>query len=228
MSFYRCRGYRRHVPGAPRRRRGRPAGGGVTAEQSKEAFLDAAERLFATLGYRASTMEVIAGEAGYSRGSIYRHFPTRDSLVDALIQRITQRHMAGILDRLSPDAGPLGILVESMVIVATELIHDPLLKTISDESEEGTVGRMLANNSALVQMVEPVMAEMLSSDGGNQFRQGLRSKDLAQFFISTSISLLLGVIPGTEDPAAVRRYIDVFVLPAVVAHPPQPRAVFPD
>jgi AcrR family transcriptional regulator len=222
-------GYRRHVPAAPpRRSRGRPAGGGITAEQSKQVFLDAAERLFATVGYRESTMEVIAREAGYSRGSIYRHFPTRDSLVDALIQRTTQRHMTGILDRLSPNAGPLDILIESMVIVATELVHDPLLRTISDESDEGTVGRMLANNTALVQMVEPVMAEMLSSDGGRHFRRDLRPKDLAQYFISTSISMLLGVIPGTEDAQTVRRYIDVFVLPAIVAHPPKPREVFPD
>ncbi len=66
----------------------------ISAEQSKEAFLDAAERLFISPGYRASSMETIAREAGYSRGSIYRHFPTRDSLVEALIQRITQRHMA--------------------------------------------------------------------------------------------------------------------------------------
>jgi hypothetical protein len=136
--------------------------------------------------------------------------------------------MTGILDRLSPNAGPLDILIESMVIVATELVHDPLLRTISDESDEGTVGRMLANNSALVQMVEPVMAEMLSSDGGRHFRRDLRPKDLAQYFISTSISMLLGVIPGTEDAQTVRRYIDVFVLPAIVAHPPKPRAVFPD
>jgi AcrR family transcriptional regulator len=215
------------LSGVPKRRsRGRPVGGGISAEQSKAAFLDAAERLFATRGYRASTMDVIAKEAGYSRGSIYRQFPTRDSLVDALIQRTTQRHMAGILGRLPSDAGPLDILIESMVIVATELVHDPLLETISDESEDGTVGRMLANNSALVQMVEPVMADMLASDGGNQFRRDLHPKDVAQFFISTSISMLLGVIPGSEDPDAVRRYIDVFVLPAVVARPPRPRAVF--
>jgi AcrR family transcriptional regulator len=209
------------------RSRGRPVGGGITPEESREAFLDAAERLFSTRGYRASTMEVIAREAGYSRGSIYRQFPTRDSLVDALVQRTTQRHMAGILDRLSPDAGPLDILIESMVIVATELIHDPLLKTISDESEEGTVGRMLANNAALVEMVEPVMADMLSSEG-DRFRRDLRPKDLAQFFISTSISMLLGVIPGSDDPETVRRYVDVFVLPAIVARPPKPRDVFGD
>jgi AcrR family transcriptional regulator len=216
------------LPAAPpRRSRGRPVGGGITAEQSKDAFLDAAERLFISPGYRASTMEMIAREAGYSRGSIYRHFPNRDSLVEAVIQRKTQRHIAGIFERLPENAGPLDILVDSMVIVATELIHDPLLKTISDQSDERNVGYMLANNTALVQMVEPVMEEMLASDGGDQFRRDLRPKDLAQFFISTSISMLLGVIPGTDDPETVRSYIDVFVLPAVVAHPPHPRAVFP-
>ena len=73
-----------------------------------------------------------------------------DRLVDALIQRTTQRHMTGILDRLSPDAGPLDILIESMVIVATELVHDPLLKTISDESDEGTVGRAGARQASYV------------------------------------------------------------------------------
>ena len=193
-----------------------------------EEQLDAAERLFATVGYRASTMEVIAREAGYSRGSIYRHFPTRDSLVDALIQRITQRHMAGILERLPADAGPLDIMVESTVIVATELVHDPLLKTISDQSDEGTVAYMLANNPALVQMVESVMEEMLASDGGDQFRRDLRPKDLAQFFISTSISMLLGVIPGGEDPETVRRLHRRL---RAAGHPrtsARPRSVFPD
>jgi hypothetical protein len=40
--------------------------------------------------------------------------------------------------------------------------------------------------------------------------------------------VLLGVIPGIEDPATARRYIEVFVLPALVADPPPPRAVFGD
>lgn len=217
------------MPGVPKRRsRGRPVGGGISAEESKEAFLDAAERLFISPGYRASSMELVAREAGYSRGSIYRHFPTRDSLVEALIQRITQRHMGNILERLPADAGPLDILVESTVIVATELVHDPLLKTISDQSDEGIVGHMLANNATLVQMVESVIEDMLASDGGDQFRRDLRPKDLAQFFISTSISMLLGVIPGSEEPETARRYIDVFVLPAILEHPPRPRSVFPD
>jgi hypothetical protein len=47
-----------------------------------------------------------------------------------------------------------------------------------------------------------------------------RAHDLTQYLIATALSLLLGIIPGTED-------VDVFVLPAIVSNPPQPRSVFP-
>jgi hypothetical protein len=85
---------------------------------------------------------------------------------------------------------------------------------------------MLANNTGLAQMVEAAMEQMLKHDESAQFRRDLRPKDFAQFLISTNITMLLGVIPGIENPETARRYIDTFVLPALVAHPPKPRAVF--
>lgn len=204
---------------------GRPVGGGITAEQSKDAFLDAAEQLFSTRGYRSSTMEMIARQAGFSRGSIYRQFPTREHLVEALIQRTTQRHMKRIRERQPSNADPIDLLLEAMVIVATELVHDPLLKTISDQTDDRTVAYMLAGNPALMRMVEDSISAMMA--GPNRFRSGLRAKDLAQFLIGTSMSMLLGVVPGIEDPRIARDYVDVFVLPAIVADPPKPRRVFP-
>jgi AcrR family transcriptional regulator len=173
-------------------------------------------------------MDVIARDAGYSRGSIYRHFPTRERLVEALVQRTTQRHMARILERHPPGADPISVLVDSMVIVATELVDDPLIKNISDQTDERTVAHMLAHDAGLTQLVEVGIDATLTQDGGARFRPGIRPKDLAQFLIGTSMSMLLGVIPGTEDPEVARRYLEVFMLPALVADPPPPRAVFRD
>jgi AcrR family transcriptional regulator len=167
-------------------------------------------------------MDAIAREAGYSRASIYRHFPTRERLVEALVQRTTKRHMARMLDRLPPHADLVSVLVESMVIVATELIRDPLLKTISDQTDDRTVAHMLAHDAGLAQLVETVVQETLNADGGTQFRPGINAKELAQFLIGTNISLLLGVIPGIDDAETARRYITVFVLPAIVVNPPRP------
>ncbi len=209
-----------------RRRRGRPPGGGAAAEELRETFLDAAEELFVRRGYRATTIEVIAREAGYSRGSVYRHFPTRESLVEALMQRTTQRHMHGILDRLPAEAEPLAIIVESLVIVASELNRDPLVRSISDQTDERTVATMLANNAELHRLVEAWMTTIIDTDAGKTLRPGLEAKDLALFLIATSMSLLLGVIPGSDDPATVRRYLNVFFVPAVAAKFPAAHPVF--
>src|SRR5690242_18022136 len=88
-----------------RRGRGRPAGGGNTAEQAQVALMDAAERSILSRGFRASTMEIIAREAGYSRAAIYRHFPSRQHLLKALVARKTAKHQSEIGARLSQYSG---------------------------------------------------------------------------------------------------------------------------
>ncbi|UXA21043.1 TetR/AcrR family transcriptional regulator; helix-turn-helix transcriptional regulator [Mycobacterium sp. SMC-4] len=188
--------------------------------------MDAAEHLFATRGYRTTTMEAIAREAGFSRGSLYRQFPTRDELVSALVRRVTQRHTTRILDRLPADADLLSILVESMVMVATELIHDPLLKTISDQTDDRTVAFMLANNPALHEIVQASIEAMMGQEDRGGLRSDLHPKDVATFLIGTNISMLLGVIPGVDNAQTARRYIDVFILPALMADPPPAGEVF--
>ncbi|PEG58941.1 TetR/AcrR family transcriptional regulator [Mycolicibacterium boenickei] len=212
---------------APERRpRGRPVGGGNTAEQSREVLMDAAEHLFVTRGYRASTMEVIAHEAGYSRTAIYRQFANRNELIAAMVQRTTQRHMASILTRIPEGAGPVDLLVESLVIVATELVADPLLNTIADQTSEGTIASLIAGDSDLTELVQTTIEAMIADDAG-QFRPGLHAHDLAQFIIATALGFLVKAVPGMADPAVARSYIETFILPAVVKKPPPPRQVFP-
>lgn len=63
------------------------------AVRNRDALLWAATRLFATPGAETS-MRAIAREAGVGIATLYRHFPTRESLVDAVyrdqVQRLTQ------------------------------------------------------------------------------------------------------------------------------------------
>jgi AcrR family transcriptional regulator len=214
------------LPTSPRRR-GRPTGGGNTAEQTREILLDAAERSFSVRGHRASTMETIAKDAGYSRAALYRQFPNRESLDDALIQRTTQRHMLSLLQRYPDGASPVDMIVNALVIVATELAHDPLLKTISEAADEGTVAQMLTNSAAVKRLAEPLLETMLREDAGKHFRRGINARDLTQFLVATALSLLLGVIPNSENADVARHYIEVFILPAILRNPPKPRAVFP-
>ena len=65
-----------------------------------------ATRLFATAGAEPS-MRAIATEAGVGIATLYRHFPTRESLVDAVYQDQVSRLTAGareLLAQLDPPA----------------------------------------------------------------------------------------------------------------------------
>jgi AcrR family transcriptional regulator len=74
------------------------------AARNREALLEAATRIFAASATEPS-MRAIAREAGVGIATLYRHFPTREALVDAVYQDQVQRltHGAGeLLRRLPP------------------------------------------------------------------------------------------------------------------------------
>lgn len=188
--------------------------------------MDAAERLILDRGFQASTMELIARFAGYSRAAMYRHFPSRQHLLEALVARKTRTHQVEITARLPENACLADILVESLVIVATELVNDPLLQTLSEQTDDGSVAHLVANAASLPDLVEQLVGEMGANDSGQLLRPGIDARDAAQFIVTTSLTMLLGVIPDIQNPDTARRYIQTFVLPAILADPPAPRKVF--
>ena len=56
------------------------------AERNRARLLDAARAAFAS-GQRAVTLEQIARDAEVGIGTLYRHFPTREALVEALYRK---------------------------------------------------------------------------------------------------------------------------------------------
>lgn len=65
-----------------------------TQQRSRERYsriLDAANQVFADVGYDAATTEQIAERAGTSIGSVYQFFPNKDALFQALSQLYFQR-----------------------------------------------------------------------------------------------------------------------------------------
>jgi AcrR family transcriptional regulator len=62
----------------------------------REAILEAAARLFADQQHEAVTMSAVVTAAGVSRPVVYDHFPTRRSLIVALIERHHKRLTAAL------------------------------------------------------------------------------------------------------------------------------------
>jgi AcrR family transcriptional regulator len=63
----------------------RPRGGYAKGDARREAIVEVATEVFGTLGYRAATMLQIAAACGISRTGLLHHFPTKESLLEAVL-----------------------------------------------------------------------------------------------------------------------------------------------
>ena len=60
------------------------------SEKSRQQILDAALKLFSHRGYGATSVRDIAEEAGVSKGNVYHHFPDKETIFRALLDRYFQ------------------------------------------------------------------------------------------------------------------------------------------
>jgi len=74
------------------------------AGSRREAILDEAAKLFAERGFRAVGVDDIGASVGISGPGIYRHFPSKDSMLAEMLVRISERLLAEGTSRL--DAAP--------------------------------------------------------------------------------------------------------------------------
>lgn len=64
------------------------------AEERKNEILDVAGKLFGEKGYDATSTNDILKEIGIARGTLYYHFKSKEDILDALIERMTDSLMA--------------------------------------------------------------------------------------------------------------------------------------
>jgi AcrR family transcriptional regulator len=74
----------------------------VQAEQTRQQILDTAQRLFAELGYDATSLQMIADEMGLTKAAVYYHFRAKSDILHAAMQPGIRR-----LEALLDDAAAL-------------------------------------------------------------------------------------------------------------------------
>jgi AcrR family transcriptional regulator len=82
------------------------------AARNRERVLEAAKAVFSAGGPEAS-LEAVARTAGVGIGTLYRHFPTREALFEAVYRREVQQ-LADLAERLKEEAEPVEALRQWM------------------------------------------------------------------------------------------------------------------
>ena len=85
------------------------------AEMTRDRILDAAQAQVMERGFAATSVDAIQASAGISRGTFFYHFPSKDALARALIERYARQDHE---------------LTESLMARAEKLATDPLQQAL--------------------------------------------------------------------------------------------------
>jgi AcrR family transcriptional regulator len=62
-------------------------------ERTRGELVDAAERLFSDQGFRATSIDAVAAEAGFTKGAVYSNFASKEDLFFAVYERRVDRRV---------------------------------------------------------------------------------------------------------------------------------------
>jgi len=67
----------------------------------RETVLDTAEHLFYEEGFHATGIDRVVSEAGVARMTLYNHFPSKEALVESVLERRYRRYLHGLQDAVA-------------------------------------------------------------------------------------------------------------------------------
>ena len=123
------------------------------ARRNREAILEAARERFGEMGLECQ-MEDVARSAGVGVGTVYRHFPNKEALLEALIERRFE-HLAERATEALEQEDPWEAFCELMRYSAEYSARDRALSELL--SQRPASGRASATKTGLVETTEKLI-----------------------------------------------------------------------
>jgi AcrR family transcriptional regulator len=171
------------------------------ATRNRQRILEIAKEAFTRDGAETS-LDDIARRAGLGSGTLYRHFPTRDVLIEAVYRSEVEK-LAEAERRLGSSLPPLEALRAWMLLfidhVGDKLLIIPAMNTVAGGSIRLIEGSRSLIHAAFIRSVERAIA---SGDLGRQTNPNDFVRALIGIFHTTAL-------PGWEESA--RRLVDILI-----------------
>jgi AcrR family transcriptional regulator len=173
----------------------------VDAVRNRERVLEAAKKVFGAGGADAS-LEAVAHEAGVGIGTLYRHFPTREALFEAVYRREVEQ-LANLAERLKEQGDPVDGLrqwMRSIVrFVATKKgMSKALTLAIAKDSDLASY-----SSERLTHAIGLLLGQAIAA---GEIRSDISPEDL--------LRTIVGMCYTYDQPGwqkNVRRLVDIFI-----------------
>jgi AcrR family transcriptional regulator len=187
---------KRKLPLPPRKRKPR-----ADAQRNRERILEVAKEVFTRDGGAAS-LDDIARQAVIGPGTLYRHFPSRDSLIEAVYRSEVER-LAAAEQRFAATLPPLEALRAWMLLfiehVSSKKLIMPAMDTVTGGATRLIEGARSITHATFVASVKRAIAS-------GELRADSNPDDFVRALVGVFHTTAL---PGWEESA--RRIVDILI-----------------
>lgn len=185
-------------------------------DATSEAITDAALRQFELFGLSRSTMDEISRRAKIARVTLYRRFPGKDALIDAVMLRELRRFLADLDAALAPFDDPDDRLVEGFIFVLDAMRGHRLLQRVLESEPETILPNLTVQGSPFIAAARTHLARRLADD-----LEPDRTPEDLELVADVVVRLLLSYLltPQTlvdlDDPDQARRFALRYLRPVL-------------
>jgi AcrR family transcriptional regulator len=171
------------------------------ARRNRDRLIEVAKAMFAEGGAETS-LEAIAKAAGLGIGTLYRHFPTRDALIEAVYRNETQNlaeAASQFADTFSPVEALRAWLRLFVDYIATKQVMSPVLASMV-----GGPSGLYAESGALVKSAIASLVDRAVASGSIRL-------DIDPLDLLRALAGVAGIssAPGWEESA--KRLVDILI-----------------
>ncbi|MFD9699603.1 TetR/AcrR family transcriptional regulator [Lentzea sp. NPDC059081] len=180
--------------------------------RTRDDWTETALRALAEGGLQAVAIEPLAASAGATKGSVYHHFPNREALLKATVERWEREHTEKVIELVEAEQTPRDKL-------------RTLFGTVLDRTRKGSVEMALqavADNEVVAPVLRRVtekrlgyLTELFVQLGFDRDRAGKRA--LIAFSLYLGQAQMQATLPGLVEPV-LDEAVQVLTGHAAVAH----------
>jgi AcrR family transcriptional regulator len=171
------------------------------AERNRQRILEVAKEAFTCDGAAAS-LDDIARRSGIGNATLYRHFPTRDDLIEAVYRNGVEK-LAAAEQRFAATMPPLEALRAWMLLFIDHVSEKKLIIPAMDTVAGGSL-RLMEGTRSLIHTAFVTSVKRAISSGD------LRSDTDPNDFVRALVGIFhTTALPGWE--ASARRLVDILI-----------------
>jgi AcrR family transcriptional regulator len=181
---------------------------GAPPGSRRSSLLDAAIDRFVAVGIAKTTMEDIARGAGAGKATLYRYFPNKAAVVDALVERENTRFVR-VLERAVAAAPTSRQGLEDAFVAALEFLRaHPMLNKSLQEEPDVLLPYLTLRSGPVAQSTMRLFAEVIEGGIAAGELRRVESEWAAEtlFRLLMSFFSLPQLTIRIDDPSQVRAY----------------------